>query len=86
MTVEKKAWPQLFRAVKSGKKRFDYRLGNLRIAVDDTLVLREWDPKMGRYTGRKLRRRVTFVARTKAQKFWPKKLVERHGFIILSFR
>lgn len=85
-TIEKKAWPRFFRDLRSGTKRFDIRLGNLRVKPGDTLLLCEWDPKTERYTGRELRRKVTYILRTKGQKFWPKKLVERYGFIILSLR
>lgn len=85
-TIEKKAWPELFEAIRTRRKKHDYRLGTLRAKVGDVLLLREWDPRTKEYTGRKLRRTVTYVSRTRGQKFWPKKLVERHGFIILSLR
>ncbi len=85
-TIEKKAWPELFEAVRTRRKQYDFRLGDVRAKVGDTLVLREWDPKSKTYTGRRLRRRVTYVSRTKGQKFWPRKLVEKYGFILLSLR
>jgi hypothetical protein len=85
-TIEKKAWPAWFEAVRTRRKKYDFRLGDLRARVGDVLVLREWDPRTKAYTGRKLRRTITYVSRTRGQKFWPKKLVDRYGFILLSLR
>lgn len=85
-TVEKKSWPELFEAVRTRRKKHDYRLGTLRVKVGDVLLLREWSPKTKRYTGRTLHRTVTYVSRTRLQRFWSKQLVAKHGFTILSLR
>ena len=48
-----KSWPRFFQDVKSGVKTFEIRVNDRGYAVGDTLVLREWDPETGEYTGNK---------------------------------
>ena len=83
--IKKKAWPELFEAVASGKKKFDIRLNDFEIKEGDTLVLEEWDPKVKEYTGRKIEKKATFVFKFKIDKlFWPEKDVKEKGLQIIS--
>lgn len=45
-----KAYPGPFRAVKSGKKRFEYRVDDRGFRVGHRIRLREWDPEYQKYT------------------------------------
>jgi hypothetical protein len=49
-----KTWPLPFELVRTGVKRFEYRRNDRPQAFvkDDVLVLREFDPGKGTYTGR----------------------------------
>lgn len=85
MRIEKKAQPESFRRIKSGKNNFELRLADFRCKPGDVLVLREWDPKRKEYTGRKIEKKVASVYRTKGQKFYTKKDVDRYGFQIICF-
>ncbi len=85
-TIRKKAWPELFEAVHLRKKNFDVRLADFSCKPGDTLVLEEWNPKTKKYTGRKLRRKITFVLKTKNLEFWPKKQVQKYGLLVLSLK
>ncbi|OGM31051.1 hypothetical protein A2630_00045 [Candidatus Woesebacteria bacterium RIFCSPHIGHO2_01_FULL_44_10] len=67
--IEKKAWPEYFEKILSGDKTFELRLADFDVDEGDTLVLREWDPKTKNYTGRKIEKKVSFVFKTKFQKF-----------------
>ena len=65
-THELKSWPEFFAPVERGEKTFELRIDDRHYEVGDVLVLREWMPDVhgtdeGRYTGRELRRRVTYV-------------------------
>jgi len=85
--IAKKAWPELFEKVKSGEKTFDLRLDDFRCKVGDVLVLREWDPKEKRYTGRVLEKKVTFVLKSKnILKFWTEEEIAKHGFQVIAFK
>jgi hypothetical protein len=58
---ELKTWPQYFRAVKSGRKRFEVRKSDRDFRAGDTLRLREWCNVDEEYTGDELRVGVSFI-------------------------
>lgn len=58
MQHELKSWPQIFSAMATGSKLFDYRKVDRPYAIQDTLHLREWQPITGTYTGREMRVKV----------------------------
>ncbi|OGM13815.1 hypothetical protein A3A76_04870 [Candidatus Woesebacteria bacterium RIFCSPLOWO2_01_FULL_39_23] len=85
--IEKKAWPDLFEKVWTGKKTFDARLNDFKCKEGDILILREWDPKTKKYTGRVLEKKVAFVITTKElSKFWSKAEIEKYGFQVIGFK
>jgi len=84
MELKKKSWPEMFEKVLDGTKKFDLRLADFECKAGDTLVLQEWDPKSKKYTGRELRKKVTYVLKTKEVKLWPQKEIKKYGFQLLS--
>jgi hypothetical protein len=61
-THELKTWPEFFQAIERGEKTFDVRFNDRAYESGDILELREWDPAPDiQYTGRTLRRVVTYV-------------------------
>lgn len=85
--IEKKAIPELFEKVRTGVKTFDLRLNRFKCKPGDILVLREWDPKKEKYTGRKIEKKVTYVLKTKdCEKFWSKEEIEKYGFQVIAFK
>lgn len=85
MRIEKKCWPEFFQKIMSGEKKFEIRLADFKCKAGDTLVLKEWNPKTGQYTGRVLEKPVTFVLKTKDVKFWPEKDIQKYGLQVISF-
>ncbi len=85
-TIKKKCWPEYYDAVASGKKNFDMRVADFDIAEGDTLVLEEWDPKTGSYTGRSMAKQVTFVGKFSPDTFGQRELLEEKGFYVLSLK
>ena len=86
--IEKKIWPANFEAVLSGKKTYEPRLQDFEINVGDTLVLKEWNPKTGEYTGRVVEKKVTEVLKLSPKelyKYWTHEEIETHGIQIISF-
>ena len=58
---ELKTWPEFFQAVKRGEKRHEVRDNDRDYRVGDVLLLREYEPLTGNYTGDELRVRVTWL-------------------------
>ncbi len=85
--IEKKATPEMFSSILTGQRDFDIRLDRFKCRPGDILVLREWDPKKEKYTGRELKKKVAFVLKSKdLEKFWSKDEVEKYGFQIIAFK
>ena len=60
-THELKSWPEYFSALWDGRCTFDLRINDRDFKAGDILWLREWDDMSKKYTGRELRKRVTYV-------------------------
>ncbi|MBI4992059.1 MAG: DUF3850 domain-containing protein [Candidatus Harrisonbacteria bacterium] len=83
--IKKKIWPEYFDAVASGKKKYELRLDDFEVGEGDVLVLEEWDPKIGKYTGRKKEKKVTYIGKFKIDKlFWPEEQIKQNGIQIIS--
>ncbi len=82
--IKKKAWPEMFNAVLSGKKNFDLRLGDSEFKEGDVLILEEWDPNKKQHTGRKIEKKIRFVLKTKDLEFWTKEETDKYGYIVLG--
>ena len=74
---ELKCWCEYFEAMLDGIKGFELRKDDRGFEVGDELWLREWSPISGDYSGREMRRRVTYVLRGGSFGLEP-------GFCILS--
>jgi ribosomal protein S17 len=72
MRIEKKVWPEYFQKIIDGVKTYELRLADFDCSPGDILVLKEWSPETKEFTGRVLEKEVTYVGKTKKQKFWPK--------------
>ncbi len=87
MRIEKKVQPPYFQDIFDGKKTFELRLNRFVCKPGDILVLREWDPKKGVYTGRKIEKEVTYVLKTKdCEKFWSRQQIEKYGYQVIAFK
>lgn len=84
--IEKKTLPEFFEEVLKGNKKFDLRLADFKVKKGDILVLREWDPKAEKYTGRVIEKKISFVLGTKNANFWTKREVGNYGFVVMGFK
>ena len=74
----------MFDLIKSGKRKFEVRIeDDCKFKEGDTLILKECD-KDKNVTGRKLKKKIDFVLRTKDFSFWTKEKIDRYGFTILG--
>jgi len=60
-THELKIWPDCFVAVEAATKTFDVRENDRSFQIGDALLLREFEPETEQYTGRSVRRWVSYV-------------------------
>lgn len=60
-TKELKIWPEYFKAVSEDIKTFEVRKNDRGFRAGDTLVLKEWIPAENRYTGREIRRKISYI-------------------------
>jgi len=86
MIIEKKTWPEYFKAIKRGDKNFELRLADFQVKIGDTLLLKEWNPKSKEYTGREIRKKVGYILKTKNLNFHKAKEREKYGYYILELR
>lgn len=85
--IHKKTWPEFFEQILKGNKTFDYRLADFEIKKGDTLILEEWDPKTKDYTGRKIQKKVGYVAHLDDLKFnTTEEEAKKYGFNIISLK
>lgn len=60
--IELKIWPEIFEAVISGKKRYEVRSVKDRVFhIDDEVLLNEYEPTLGVYTGRNFLVKITYI-------------------------
>ena len=87
VTIEKKVWPKYFEAILNGKKNFEIRLADFDAKEQDILILKEYNPETKQYTGRELRKEITYVAKmNKLDKFWTKEEIDKFGIQIIGFK
>jgi len=84
-TIEKKIWPQYFELVKSGRKKYEFRLADFDVKEGDTLILKEWDPDKMDYTGREITKKAGYTIKFDLDDFVQKEEIEKKGFYIIQF-
>jgi len=85
MDISKKVWPEYFQAILDGKKNYELRLADFNCNPGNVLTLKEWNPATKEYTGREIKKIVTYVGKTKDYSFWTKEKVDKYGYQIISF-
>ncbi len=83
--IKKKVWPDYFKLIKSGKKKFELRLADFKAKEGDILILEEWNPEKKEYTGRKIRRKIKYILKFKLNDFGQEKEIKKKGIYILQF-
>jgi ASC-1-like (ASCH) protein len=84
--IVKKINNEMFEAIASGKKNFEVRIeDDCNFSNGDILILKEHDNK-GNLTGRRLKKEINFIFRTRECNFWSKEDINKYGFTILSLR
>lgn len=82
--IRKKITKEYFEKIISGKKNFEVRLADWECKEGDILILEEIDDKRN-YTGRKIEKKVKYVAKTKNFKFFKQEDIDKYGFQVIGF-
>ena len=86
MKIEKKVWPEYFQKIVDGIKTYELRLADFEVSPGDALLLKEWDPETNEYTGREVKKEVSYVLKTKDVNFWSQEDINKYGFQIIQFK
>ncbi len=82
--IRKKTDVKYFKKVLSGEKKVELRIADFECKPGDVLVLEEWDPETKKYSGRKIRKKVTYIMKTKDAPFWNKEEIDKYGYLIMQ--
>ena len=77
MIHELKIWNEYFQEVFMGNKTFEVRKADRPFKKGDTLILKEWNPETGQYTGKLMAKVVSYVL--EGGKFGVEK-----GFVVMA--
>lgn len=58
---ELKSWPDYFAPILDGSKNFEVRINDRGFNVGDIVRLREYDDRKGIYTGREIKKKITYI-------------------------
>lgn len=83
--IEKKVQPPYFQKIVDGVKKYELRLADFDVDEGDVLLLKEWDPQTGDFTGREIKKTVTYLLKTKDITFWNQEEIDKYGYRIISF-
>ena len=86
--IEKKIWPKYFKKIKNKKKHFEIRLADFKIKKGDILILKQWNPKTKKYTGRKLKFKAGLIFKIPKdiKRFYSKNKIEKYGFYVIELK
>lgn len=82
--IHKKTDSKYFKKVLSGEKKVELRIADFECKPGDVLVLEEYDPETKKYSGRTIRKKVTYVMKTKDAPFWTKEEIDKFGYLIMQ--
>ena len=82
MKIEKKVWPENFEAIASGEKTFELRLADFELNEGDELVLKEFDPDTGEYTGKSITKKVNKVRKIDLTKYYDLQDLKKGVYVI----
>ena len=81
--IVKKIYSDMFQAIIDGKKNFELRLADQNYQEGDILVLKEID-KTRNFTGREIKKKITFIIKTKDLSYFKQEDIDKYGYVILS--
>lgn len=84
-THKLKSWTPFFKAIKKGEKMHDLRVDDRNYKIGDILILEEYDPFLGEYSGNTCKVVVTYITSDKTPCAFSSAVLQK-GYCILSLR
>lgn len=85
-THKVRSWSMFYEDILSGERTSDIRLNDRRYAVGDHLLLQEYDPVRGTYTGREQLVCITYIQQNKSNPCAVSREALRDDYAVLSVR
>ncbi len=85
MEVAKKSLPEFFSKYKSGKRCAEIRLADFDLRSGDAILLKEYNPKNRKFTGRKVRRKCRSVSKFNPLKHYSMAQLKKYGLYVIEF-
>jgi len=86
MTIHRvKSWSHFFDAIVNGDKLHDLRKNDRDYKVGDTIVLRRYDMKNGRFTGEECERKISYITNNQFPCAYSSAVLP-HDYCILSLK
>lgn len=79
-THKLKIWSEYLNLILKGEKQFEVRKNDRNFKVGDSLILQEWNPATGEYTGSHIHRTVTYILKQ------GNPFIELGEFVIMSIK
>lgn len=61
MTHALKTWPEFYKHIESGSKPWELRKYDRLYSTGDKVILQEWDPVTGKYTGKECHFKIGYI-------------------------
>jgi len=83
--IHKKILSKYFKLIKNRKKKAEVRLADFKIESGDILILKEWNPKKKKYTGRYLKKKIKRVTKFNPFDFYKIKDIKKYNCYLIEF-
>ena len=85
MIVKQKCLPEVFERVVAGKKNSVIHVGSDAVKVGDFIVFEEFNSATGKYTGKKIKRKIIRASKTSNHHLYWTDEDKKHGFTVIFF-
>lgn len=81
-----KSWSMFYKDIEKGIRTADIRFNDRRYAVGDCMILNEYDPVKGEYTGRKMPVEITYIQTNMSNPCAISQFALADGYCVLSIK
>ncbi len=82
--IEKKCWLDSFEKIMNGEMKAEFRIADFSLHAGDSLVLREFDPKAKKFSGRTIEKKCVRVSKFNPLDYYKAEDLKRHGCYLIE--